>query len=117
ISKPLQIENWGPIKSMKLGAQWKDLGVWPRQTNPREKSHGGNRYRHHDYRIMPDNGTLRVEFDSKVHSNVAAAKVKDVVNSIEGPVPREKWSSLDAIFGSAANANFFKIDSVHIDKL
>lgn len=115
--EPLKVENYGPIKSMTLGDDWKDQGIWPRSENPLDKSHGGNRYKHHDYRLVNADANLCVYFDPKPQFDERAAKTKNIVNSITGAVPKEKWSELSWVFGPSANLQFFTIHSVNIIEL
>ncbi len=115
VPEVLKVENYGPIKSMTLGPAWKDLGVWPRR-NPKSDT-GGNPYKHHDYRIIPDAGTLRIPHLPNSHSFENAAKVKALVDTMNGAVPKAKWSELNSVLGSAANSEFFTIESVDVVKL
>lgn len=115
VPEVLKVENYGPIKSMTLGPAWKDLGIFPK-LNPRSDT-GGFRYKHHDYRIIPDAGTLRIPHLPNPHSYENAAKVKAIVDTMDGAIPKDKWSELDSVLGSAANDEFFTIESVAVVKL
>ena len=113
--KPLTVENYGPIKSMTLASDWKDLGIWPRSKNPLDKSHGGNRYKHHDYRLKGSDCTLWIPYDPYPDSHVAKAKA--IIDTTTEPVSKEKWSELTGIFGSLPTPHFFTIHSVRISNL
>lgn len=116
--EPLKVENYGPIKSMILGADWKDLGIWPQPKDLRNKS-AGNPFKHHDYRLVDsqNTGTIRLPYHPKSDSDARAENVKALVDTISGPVPEAKWSDLDGVFGSAANPQFFTVKSVEVIEL
>ncbi len=116
IKKPLIVTN-GPFKSMSLEFDWTDLGIWPKPAKDfRDKSHGGNRYRHHDYRLIESRCTLRIPNDYKFTNDELSKTMRRLVSQTTGPVQKSEWDNI-AVFGMSANPKFFTIESVEVIEL
>ncbi len=114
--KPLIVTN-GPFKSMSLEFDWTDLGIWPKPAKDfRDKSHGGNRYRHHDYRLIESRCTLRIPNDYKFTNDELSKSMRRLVSQTTGPVQKSEWDNI-AVFGMSANPKFFTIESVEVIEL
>ncbi len=101
--KTLKITDYGPIASMVLGSDWKDVGGG--SSNPR--------YRFHSYKLVDGDAVLRVNSTPLPRSDSTAKAVASLVDRTDGPVSPSDYEPL-RIFGTAGNPKLYTIESVEV---
>ncbi|MDZ4834928.1 MAG: hypothetical protein SGJ27_14215 [Candidatus Melainabacteria bacterium] len=106
-TKSAHVENYGPIKTLTLGSDWKDFG----------NQVVGGRVAWRLYKLLnPVPATLRVYANPKPPSPETVTFLQNRTKTTPGPVPTSNWKRIK-IFGTAGNPDLFKIYSIEVQDL